>query len=62
MWVEITVPLVDIKPTRMPAASYWIREVNKPRIYYSQVFWAYDVRQENGITEYPAHGKMGRGT
>jgi len=52
MWVEITVPVVDIKPTRFPAVSYWIREVNKPRIYYSQVFWAYDVRQENGTWEY----------
>ncbi|HOA21833.1 MAG TPA: L,D-transpeptidase [Anaerolineaceae bacterium] len=59
MWIEITVPLVDIKPLRSPAASYWIREVNKPRIYYSQVFWAYDVRQENGITEYLLTEKWG---
>ena len=59
MWVEITVPVVDIKPTRFPAASYWIREVNKPRIYYSQVFWAYDVRQENGNWEYLLMEKWG---
>jgi len=43
----------------VPAASYWIREVNKPRIYYSQVFWAYDVRQENGTWEYLLMEKWG---
>ncbi|MFZ3071528.1 MAG: L,D-transpeptidase [Anaerolineaceae bacterium] len=59
MWVEITKPVVDIKATRIPAASYWIREVNKPRIYYSQVFWAYDIRQENGAWEYLLTEKWG---
>lgn len=59
MWVEITTPVVDIKPTRVPASSYWIREVNKPRIYYSQVFWAYDLRQENGTWEYLLTEKWG---
>jgi len=59
MWVEITVPVVDITSTRVPALSYWIREVNKPRVYYSQVFWAYDVRQENGKWEYLLMEKWG---
>ncbi len=59
MWVEITKPVVDIKPTRLPAASYWIREVVKPRIYYSQIFWAYDVRQQDGVWEYLLMEKWG---
>lgn len=58
MWVEVTVPLVDVKPA-VPPISYWIREVLKPRIYYSQVFWAYDLRQVNGTLEYRLMQKYG---
>ena len=28
-------------------------------MYYSQVFWAYDIRQENGVTEYLLTEKWG---
>lgn len=58
MWVEITSPVVDIVPATTPS-SYWIREVLKPRVYYSQVFWAYDVRQQGGKTEYRLMEKFG---
>lgn len=51
MWVEVSTPLVDIIPAT-PPSSYWIREALHPRVYYSQVFWAYEIRQENGKFEY----------
>lgn len=59
MWVEITVPVVDIKPLNKANASFWIREVNHPRVYFSQVFWASEVRQENGMWEYLLSEKYG---
>jgi len=58
MWVEITKPVVDIIPAVTPS-SYWIREVLKPRVYFSQVFWAYDIRQNEGKTEYRLIEKYG---
>lgn len=51
MWVEVSTPLVDIIPAT-PPSSYWIKEALHPRIYYSQVFWAHEIRQENGKIEY----------
>ncbi len=60
MWVEITVPVVDIKPVgNKDNTQFWIKEKNVPRIYYSQVFWAYDVRQVNGAWEYLLMQKIG---
>jgi len=45
MWVEIVTPLTDLDlTTSQENYQYWIRETIKPRIYYSQVFWACDVR------------------
>jgi len=58
MWIEITKPVVDIIPAVTPS-SYWIREVLKPRVYFSQVFWAYDIRQNEGKTEYRLIEKYG---
>ena len=55
MWVEITAPFVDLNLTKPKEYyQYWIREVIRPRIYYSQVFWAFDIRQdpESGKTQY----------
>ena len=58
MWVEITAPVVDIIPAVTPS-SYWIREALKPRVYYSQVFWAVDLRNDNGKVEYRLLEKYG---
>ncbi len=38
MWAEVTVPYVDIQPDK-PPCSYWLREIQFPRLYYSQVLW-----------------------
>jgi hypothetical protein len=55
MWVEIVTPYFDLQLTE-PKASYqfWIRETVRPRVYYSQVFWAFAIRQspETGKTQY----------
>jgi hypothetical protein len=53
MWVEIVTPYTGMTFAR-PPSQYWIRDVVNPRLYYSQVFWAYDVRRnpENGKVEY----------
>ncbi|MFN2304274.1 MAG: L,D-transpeptidase [Anaerolineales bacterium] len=45
MWVEIVTPYAGMSFVTAPS-QYWIREAVKPRIYYSQVFWAFDVRQD----------------
>ncbi|MDY6846322.1 MAG: L,D-transpeptidase [Chloroflexota bacterium] len=53
MWVEIVTPYTDMTFARSPS-QYWIRDVINPRLYYSQIFWAFDVRTnpENGKIEY----------
>ena len=48
MWVEITTPLTNLTLTRPQAEyQYWARETIIPRIYYSQVFWAFDIRTDS---------------
>lgn len=45
MWVEITTPYTGLDlVTEQENYQYWIRETVEPRIYYSQVFWAFDYR------------------
>jgi hypothetical protein len=53
MWVEIVTPYTGMTFTRAPS-QFWIREVVDPRLYYSQIFWAFDVRENpgNGKVEY----------
>ena len=51
MWVEITTPYTDLVFEK-PPAQHWIREAIRPRIYYSQIFWAFDIRED------PATGKL----
>jgi lipoprotein-anchoring transpeptidase ErfK/SrfK len=43
MWAEVTVPYVDIFLANPPARSPWVKEVPKPRLYYSQVMWIDDI-------------------
>lgn len=42
-WVEVSVPYVDIF-LENPPASPWLKEVPRPRLYYSQVLWVDDIR------------------
>ncbi|HNY84371.1 MAG TPA: L,D-transpeptidase [Anaerolineaceae bacterium] len=56
MWVEITVPVAEARPTRLPAGAFWIRDVMErgftPKVYANAVYWAMDMRMESGRAEY----------
>ncbi len=43
----------ELTTNRAPS-QYWLKETNSPRIYYSQVFWAFGVRLDptTGKTQY----------
>ncbi len=43
MWVEIVTPYTGLDFEK-PPSQYWVRTAVRPRIYYSQVFWAFNVR------------------
>jgi hypothetical protein len=46
MWVEVTVPYVDLILANPPARSPWLKENPHPRLYYSQVMWVDDVQED----------------
>lgn len=63
-WAEVTVPYIDLT-LEGPAASPWMQSLIQynfpPRLYYGQVAWIDQVRQNNGFVEYrwnesPGHG------
>ncbi len=55
MWVEITVPYVDLMHEGN-IASPWLKDHIAynfpPRLYYGQVVWVDQIRQNNGFVEY----------
>lgn len=55
MWVEISTPYSGLDLTKAKNSYlYWISDTIRPRIYYSQVFWAFDVRRhpDTGVVQY----------
>jgi hypothetical protein len=46
-WVEVTVPYVDFKLQSYPALSPWLKATLKPRLYYSQIMWADQVKKDD---------------
>src|SRR3989337_50885 len=48
MWVEVTVPYVDVFPESVPSSNSWVKvklEEGLPlRFYYSQVFWVDQIK------------------
>ncbi|MBI5841015.1 MAG: L,D-transpeptidase family protein [Chloroflexi bacterium] len=63
-WAEVTVPYVEMTLESAPI-SPWIQSLIQyafpPRVYYGQVIWIDQVRQNNGFVEYrwnesPGHG------
>jgi hypothetical protein len=59
MWVEITVPYADLVLIQ-PPSGYWLRTVNKPRVYFSQVFWCDQISQDqNGKILYRLSERVG---
>jgi len=66
MWVEVTVPYVDLVLENPPARAPWLQyqlSINiPPRFYYSQVVWADQIRvDENGQIWYRLNEKYGSG-
>lgn len=47
LWMEVTVPYVDLILANPPARSPWVQEITNPRLYYSQVIWVNDITQNS---------------
>lgn len=60
-WAEITVPYVDIILDKdMPACSFWLRNTERPRLYYSQVLWIDEIKTgDSGQVLYRVNEKYG---
>jgi len=43
MWVEVVTPYTQLDFEK-PPSQHWARTAVRPRIYYSQVFWAFKIR------------------
>lgn len=60
MWVEISVPYVDIYLDNPPARSPSLQDNPQPRLYYSQVVWVDDVKTNSqGQVMYRVNEKYG---
>jgi len=66
MWVEVTVPYVELAlenpPARAPWLQYQLSIGLPPRFYYSQIVWSDQIRtDENGQVWYRLNEKYGSG-
>ena len=66
MWMEVTVPYVDLTLDNPPARAPWLEyqlSINlPPRFYYSQIIWADQIRVDaNGQVWYRLNEKYGSG-
>jgi len=66
MWVEVTVPYVDLVLDNPPARAFWLKhrlENNLPaRVYYSQIFWVDQIKiDENNQVWYRLIERYGYG-
>jgi hypothetical protein len=63
MWVEVTVPYVDLILENPPARSPWLKENPTPRLYYSQILWVDAIIQDSaqGLTYYRINERYGYG-
>lgn len=60
MWVEVTVPWVDVYLDNPPGRSPWLEFAIAPRFYYRQVLWVDHLyRDEEGNTWYRVNEKYG---
>ena len=66
MWTEVTVPYVELFIANPPIRSPWAqntiatRGIN-PRLYYGQVVWVDQVKNENGVAYYRFNEDFGHG-
>lgn len=60
MWVEVTVPWVDVNLENAPGRSPWLEYASVPRFYYSQIFWVDKVTvDDNGQALYHINERYG---
>jgi len=60
IWVEVTVPYVDLELANPPARSPWLDYTANPRLYYSQIMWVDQIKQdENGQIWYRTSDRYG---
>lgn len=60
MWVETTVPWVNIYLANPPGRAPLLSELPQPRFYYSQVFWVKEVvTNSNGVVLYRLSERYG---
>lgn len=45
-WAEVTIPYADLVIANPPARSPWLQEDQTPRLYYTQVFWIDQIKQD----------------
>ena len=59
-WAEVTVPYVDLVMDNPPARSPWFKEIQFPRLYFSQVMWVDQIQKsESGQVLYRINEKAG---
>jgi hypothetical protein len=62
MWVEVTVPWVDLILDNPPARSPWLKNSDFPRLYYSQIIWVDQIKtSDDGQTYYRIIERYGYG-
>ncbi len=62
MWVEVTVPWVDLIIDNPPARSPWLKDAIYPRLYYSQILWVDRVKEDDtGVVWYRLNERYGYG-
>ena len=44
-WVEVTVPYIDFTVQDQPPKSPWLSAALRPRLYYSQIMWADQIKK-----------------
>jgi hypothetical protein len=60
MWVEVTVPYVDLVLDNPPGRSPWLGFTATPRLYYSQIMWADQIKtDEQGQVFYRLSDRYG---
>ena len=62
MWVEVTVPWVNLILDNPPARSPWLRDNPTPRLYYSQILWVDRIKTDDlGKTWYRVNERYSYG-
>lgn len=60
IWVEVSVPYVDVVMQNPPVRAPWLKHTLTPRLYYSQVMWVDEIKtDEQGQVWYRTKEKYG---